>query len=144
MSKTEVEVNQIDIDLSGEIENILKKTGRNCAELIKRNAPKKTGDYANGWTYELENSETVRVYNNGDNATLSHLLEFGHRTKLGMTYKQRKPAKTKRKRQNSGHQKSGKKSTIAPREHIRPAYNKIAKEYEEDMKRIKLKVTIKH
>ena len=90
------------------------------------------------------NSETVRVYNNGDNATLSHLLEFGHRTKLGMTYKQRKPAKTKRKRDVSGHRKPGKKSTVAPQEHIRPAYNKIAKEYEEDMKRIKLKVTIKH
>ncbi len=126
MSKTKVTINSIEIDITDEIEKITEKAGKDCASLIKQKAPRATGDYANGWTYEMENNnETVRVFNDGENKTLTHLLELGHRTKLG---------------KGKGKRKVGGKSTVAPQEHIRPAYNVIKREYLKNLKSIKMKV----
>lgn len=140
MSKTKVTVHPLKIDLTGETENILKVAGHNCCELIKRGAPKGSGDYINGWTYTLENdNQTVVVYNDGDDKTLTHLLELGHRTKLGKKYGKQKRNKKRKKKSKSIRSKNGRKATIAPQEHIRPAYNIAAEQYLEDCKRIKIK-----
>ncbi len=129
MSKTKVTINSIEIDITGEIEKITEKAGKDCASLIKQKAPRATGDYANGWTYEIENNnETVRVFNDGENKTLTHLLELGHRTKLG---------------KGKGKRKVGGKSTVAPQEHIRPAYNVIKEQYLEDLKNINIRKALK-
>lgn len=142
MSKTKVTVNTIEIDITGEIEKITKKAGKDCATLIKQKSPRVTGDYADGWTYEMENNnKTVRVFNDGPDKTLAHLLEFGHRTRLGKKYgKQKNPAKNRRRKSGTGRKRSGRKATVAPQEHIRPAYNVIKEEYLENLKSIKMKV----
>lgn len=139
MSKTKVKINPLKIDLSGEAKKILETAGHNCCELIKRGSPKGSGDYINGWTYTLENDdETVVVYNDGDDKTLTHLLELGHRTRLGKKYGKQKRSKKRKKKRKSIRSKKGRKATIAPQEHIRPAYNIVAKQYLEECKRIKI------
>lgn len=123
MSKIKVKVNEINISLDNPIKEILEKTGRDCSELIRGKSPKGTGEYAAGWTYEMsKDNKTVTVFNNGENKTLTHLLELGHRTKLGT---------------GKGRKKAGGKSTVAPNEHIRPAYNIIKEQYMENSKNIK-------
>ena len=102
MSKTKVKVNEINISLDSSIKEILEKTGRDCRELIKSKAPKGTGEYAAGWTYEMsKDNKTVTVFNNGKNKTLTHLLELGHRTKLG-TGKGRKKSRNHGENHNGG------------------------------------------
>lgn len=129
MIKTKVTINSIEIDITGEIEKITEKAGKDCSELIKSKAPKGTGEYAAGWTYEMnKDNKTVTVFNNGKNKTLTHLLELGHRTKLG---------------KGKGKRKVGGKSTVAPQEHIRPAYNVIKEQYLEDLKNINIRKALK-
>lgn len=141
MSKTKVTVNTIKIDIKGGVEEILEKTGKDCAELIKQKSPRITGDYADGWTYQMEkNNDTVAIYNDGPDKTLTHLLELGHRTKLGKKYGKQKRKKQRKKKTSSVRSKKGRKTTVAPQEHIRPAYNVIKEEYLENLKRIKMKV----
>lgn len=123
----EVSINPIKIDLKPDITKILEKIGLECSKEISRTAPRrKSGyrDYADSWTYELEKSgETVTVFNDGRDVSLSHLLELGHLTR---------PSK-------KGFGK-GVQRRVPPQEHIRPAYNQSARNYEELLKKIKIKI----
>ncbi len=129
-SNSEVTIHPIKIDLNPQILKILEEAGKSCSEEIKKTAPRrKTGtrEYADSWTYEVDkNSETVTVYNKGKQASLTHLLEFGHLTKPSP----------------KGYGK-GTQHRVPPQEHIRPAYNKSKKEYLEKLKDIKIKVKTK-
>ena len=72
----------------------------------------------------LEKSgETVTVFNDGRDVSLSNLLELGHITR---------PSK-------KGFGK-GVQRRVPPQEHIRPAYNQSARNYEELLKKIKIKI----
>lgn len=142
MSKTEVKFKSIEIDITGEIEEITRKAGKDCVNLLKQRSPRVTGDYADGWTYEMENNNrTARVFNDGPDKTLTHLLEFGHRTKLGKkSGKQKHSAKSRKRKSGPGRKRSGRKATVAPQEHIRPVYNIIKDEYLKNLESIKMKV----
>lgn len=137
MSKTKVKVSPIDIAMQSEIKEILEKAGKDCVELIKQKSPSRSGDYRDGWTYKIEKSgQTVAIYNDGKNKTLTHLLELGHQTKLNNIYKKgrsRVASKTKRKG----------KAELPPQEHIRPAYNVIKEQYLEDLKNINIRKIFK-
>jgi len=69
---------------------------------IKQNSPHRTGIYAAGWTYIIVDKTGV-VYNSGRRKSLAHLLEMGHRSRNG--------------------------ASVAPQEHIRPAYLKTKELY---------------
>ena len=138
MSKTEVEINNLDFGnyLNESIEEILTEIGRETANDIKMHSPKNTGEYANGWTYRIsEKNKTVIIYNDSDQVTLSHLLEYGT-----------VPRKTV-----STVSKKGKRLTphytgeLIPREHIRPAYNRSVIKFQKDLEKIvgQLKTDIK-
>ena len=92
-----VTANTIEIDFKSAILDVLPEIGDLTAGRIKADAPSRQGKYAQGWTYKMEGKETVVIYNNGKRASLSHLLELGHRSRNG--------------------------SWVPPQEHIRPAYN---------------------
>lgn len=63
--------------VQAEIENAAKE----LVHTLRKTSPKKTGDYARGWTQKVEfkNSEDIRirVYNR-TKPQLTHLLENGH------------------------------------------------------------------
>lgn len=67
----------------------IEKTARQSVRKLKDTSPKKTGDYAKGWTTKKERSHdgiyTVTVHNKTD-YQLTHLLENGHviRNKKGV------------------------------------------------------------
>lgn len=63
-----------EIQLNGE--EIIEKNCKKLAENIKKSAPKKTKEYANGITYRID-SGTGYVYNKGSHWSLGHILEFG-------------------------------------------------------------------
>lgn len=125
MSKNNVDVrvNLMEINWAPMLKQTLTRIGKKCSEEIKSNAPRNTGIYADGWTYKLvETNRTSKngwiyeivVYNKGKHASLSHLLELGHRSRAG--------------------------NTVPPQEHIRPVFNRIKKEYYDDLGQIKINV----
>lgn len=54
-----------------------QKAGREAAKDLRNSSPKKTGDYASGWTSKQVDADTVTVYNRKAPG-LTHLLEKGH------------------------------------------------------------------
>ncbi|MDT1959032.1 HK97 gp10 family phage protein [Carnobacterium divergens] len=114
MGKGSVTQKPIKIDISKQVESELEKIGSFTADRIQELSPYRSGEYGQGWTSKVEsNGKTVAIYNKGKKASLTHLLELGHRAKDG--------------------------STVAPIEHIRIGYNQGKKEYLKSMKNIKLK-----
>jgi len=122
MSKTEVQINELKINLTPGIERVLEKIGADCAEALKQASPKgNSGIYSRGWTYDMESKETVVVHNVGRQKSLTHLLELGHMTRPSV-------------------KGFGKKAQrfVPPNEHIRPVYNKFKRQYLEQLKKIDL------
>lgn len=64
-----------------EIKKATDKTAEEVLQLVKDNAPVRTGKYRDGWTwkpiFESENEKKDAVYN-ATSSSLIHLLEFGH------------------------------------------------------------------
>lgn len=108
----EVKQNQLNIDLSSEIQKVLQKTGEIGTKEIKARSPKRSGTYASGWTSVLDTEETVTIHNASKGKSITHLLENGHRSKAGRW--------------------------VAPQEHIRPGYNVTKRQYLEMLKQIKI------
>ena len=58
-----------------------KAVGKEAARVLRSTSPKRTGEYAKGWTqktsYETADNIRVTVYNN-KKPQLAHLLEYGH------------------------------------------------------------------
>lgn len=104
MSIVDVKTNSLNIDLTKPIIRILEEIGEACAKDIEEKSPRRKitgGSYAKGWTYRQKGKDTVYVYNDGREKSLTHLLELGHLNKNGDTF-------------------------VQPQEHIRPIYNKYA------------------
>lgn len=121
MGSGSIDVYDLKIDLTSGIKEVLEKTGKDAAADIANNSPTgTTGRYKAGWTSQLINGgKTVAIYNNGKDATLTHLLEFG-------TAK-----RTTKSGKNTG--------VMSPREHIRPAYNRAKAKYLNDLNKIIIK-----
>lgn len=119
MSKN-VDIEAVELDVTLNFEDKVKKRGELTANEIRNNSPKKRSKYSKGWTsvYDTGKKE-VTVYNESA-PTLTHLLENGHLTK---SFKN--------------------KTRIKPQPHIRPAMEKMGKEFIEDMKKVNIVVKIK-
>ncbi len=64
-------------EVGAAIEEAVKETARALAADLRETSPKKTGEYAKGWTYRKEAPGSYRVYNK-KRPQLTHLLEHGH------------------------------------------------------------------
>ena len=84
-SSLTVQMQEILDECSSEIKaaanNAADKVARKAASTLRNTSPKKSGDYAKGWTVKKERGtlgiNTVTVHNK-TNYQLTHLLENGH------------------------------------------------------------------
>lgn len=64
-------------EVSETIDEAARETAKALAKDLRETSPKKTGEYAKGWTYRKEAPGSYRVYNK-KKPQLTHLLEHGH------------------------------------------------------------------
>jgi len=73
-------------DIGEAVEETSPQIGKEARDELKQTSPKRTGDYAKGWTVRKDkknkNYYTVKVWNK-TNYQLTHLLEFRHATRNG-------------------------------------------------------------
>lgn len=67
--------------IKGNLKNV-ERVAKDAVKELKRISPKKSGDYREGWTYDVQNgwrdgNATATVYNK-KKGPLTHLLENGH------------------------------------------------------------------
>ena len=84
MAKTKsvsIQMNMILDEYSDKVNEVLKESANQTAdeavEKLRNTSPRKTGDYAAGWTVKKEHNGNVIVHNS-TNYQLTHLLENGH------------------------------------------------------------------
>lgn len=84
MAKTKsvsIQMNMILDGYSDKVNEVLKESANQTAdeavEKLRNTSPRKTGDYAAGWTVKKEHNGNVIVHNS-TNYQLTHLLENGH------------------------------------------------------------------
>lgn len=70
-------LNTFNAELQKEINAAAKKAANDSVKLLKEKSPKKTGEYAAGWT-ATNNARSITVHNE-KHYQLTHLLEKGHR-----------------------------------------------------------------
>lgn len=94
------------------VEKAALQTAKSAVQKLKANSPKKSGEYASGWSSRKQG--TGRVVYNRTKPGLTHLLEKGHATfnKKGGPYK-RTPAHV----------------------HIAPVADEASREFEENVRR---------
>lgn len=64
-------------DVSEAIDQAARDTAKALAKDLRETSPKRTGEYAKGWTHRKEAPGSYRVYNK-TKPQLTHLLEHGH------------------------------------------------------------------
>ncbi len=69
-------------EVGAAIEEAVKETARALAADLRETSPKKTGEYAKGWTARKEGPGRYVVYNK-KKPQLTHLLEHGHAKRGG-------------------------------------------------------------
>lgn len=101
-------------DVSVAIAKEVDATAAAMVEDLKKDSPKKTGDYAKGWTSKKTKTDEGygKVIYNKDKPGLTHLLEFGHSINGG---------------------KGGRVEAIP---HIRPVYDRHVGKFDERIKKI--------
>ena len=76
-----VQLNRILEEYSDEVKDVVRKdtgaSARETARTLKGSSPKKTGDYASGWSSKQIDDTTAVTYNR-KMPGLTHLLEKGH------------------------------------------------------------------
>lgn len=84
MAKTEsvsVQMTELLDEINNEVrdagENGIKKVSKESVSKLRNTSPKKTGDYAKGWTTKKISAMDIVVHNKTD-YQLTHLLENGH------------------------------------------------------------------
>lgn len=67
-----------------EVDNIISEVGREACERVRAASPRRKGAYRRGWKVKIERrgSRTEVTVHNAKRYQLTHLLEFGHRTRL--------------------------------------------------------------
>lgn len=82
MSKSfEVELNEV-LDTYNEefqqiVDSVVDNVSKETAKKLKETSPKKSGEYASGWTVK-KNKEGDAIVYNSKKPQLTHLLEYGH------------------------------------------------------------------
>ena len=77
----EAELQAYSQEVTEEIKAGVKRVGKQCAQRVKRESPKLTGDYAKGWKAKVEHEsrEDIRVVvKNTKKPQLTSVLENGH------------------------------------------------------------------
>ena len=64
-------------DVSEAVDEAARETAKAIAADLRETSPKKTGEYAKGWTYRKTGAGAYRVHNK-TKPQLTHLLEHGH------------------------------------------------------------------
>ncbi len=64
-------------DVSEAVDEAARETAKAIAADLRETSPKKTGEYAKGWTYRKTGVGAYRVHNK-TKPQLTHLLEHGH------------------------------------------------------------------
>ncbi|HEM6116518.1 TPA: HK97 gp10 family phage protein [Streptococcus suis] len=111
MGNGSAKMTPLKVDIKKQVLENVKKAAQSTENDIRNGSPRRNGVYEKGWTHDLID-ETAVVHNNGQEKSISHLLENGHATKNG--------------------------GFVAPQEHIRPAYLKNKEKFLNDMKSIKI------
>lgn len=93
------------------VEKAARKAGRDAVQKLKNTSPRKTGDYASGWTTRKSGLGVI-VYNKKAPG-LTHLLEYGHVIE----------------------NKFGEYGRAPARVHIAPVEKAANQEYEEEIRR---------
>lgn len=83
-------INEMLEETLAEDEEVLRKHVVDACKVAKsdlrKNSPRKTGDYANGWTYKVNDNASGSYHGTVYNSTtyqLTHLLEKGHAKRGG-------------------------------------------------------------
>lgn len=77
---------QYETDVSKITADVLKDVAKEAVKKLKSSSPKRTGNYAKGWTYSLEKGRvenSATVYGKKQTYPLAHLLENGHAKRGG-------------------------------------------------------------
>lgn len=102
-------LDKYDRSVTEAVKKAVRKTANDTRKLLKETSPKRSGDYADGWSVttrsESVNAISLSVNNRGDHKGLTHLLEFGHASRSG--------------------------SRVEAQPHILPAQEEAAKELQE-------------
>ena len=79
------ELEQYASEVQEEVDSAVVRVARRCLAQIRRNSPKKTGDYRKGWTMKTEKGRlnTVALIYNRTRYFLIYLLEFGYQKVTG-------------------------------------------------------------
>lgn len=67
-------------EINNAVSETIREEAPNIVKEIKKESPKRTGEYSKGWSMKLTDNRfatNLTVYN-GDHYQLNHLLEFGH------------------------------------------------------------------
>ena len=71
-------------DVSAEIRGSLTSIGKQAVSMLKATSPRYTGEYAKRWrmkTAEESGVFSLTIYQPGERAYITHLLERGHKTR---------------------------------------------------------------
>ena len=66
--------------------DVIGQVAKEAAKKLRQTSPKRTGEYARGWTYKVEKgriSTSAEVYGKRQTYPIAHLLEFGHAKRNG-------------------------------------------------------------
>lgn len=79
------ELEQYASEVQEEVDSAVVRAARRCLAQIRRNSPKKTGDYRKGWRLRTDKTRlSIReIIHNATDWQLIHLLEFGHQKASG-------------------------------------------------------------
>lgn len=79
------ELEQYGVEVREAVDAAVLRVARSCLAQIRRNSPRRTGDYRKGWTMLTQRGllSTVAIIYNRARWFLIHLLEFGHQKASG-------------------------------------------------------------
>lgn len=79
------ELEQYASEVQEDVDSAVVRVARRCLAQIRRNSPKKTGDYRKGWRLRTDKTRvSIReIIHNATDWRLIHLLEFGHQKASG-------------------------------------------------------------
>ena len=106
---------------SEEVTDIIESVGKEARDRVKDASPRRKGAYKRGWKFKVEkrgNSTKITVYN--AKYMLTHLLEFGHRTRFGTGKRGRT---------------YGRKTFVSPQPHIAPVNDWAQSEFERRLRK---------